>query len=137
MFYVFVGLVASIFVAEKCNILALEEKTVRSLDINITIARIVISMIAVFIASITTAVVGTVSFIGLIVPHMGRLLVGTNHRILIPYSGVLGAFLFLLADTLGRTIAAPYEISASIIMSIVGGPFLIVLLLRNGGWNGR
>lgn len=82
------------------------------------------------LASVSTAVVGPISFLGLVVPHIARILVGTSHRVLIPYSLVLGAFALLLADTIGRTIAAPYEISAAVIMSIVGGPLFIVLLRR-------
>ena len=74
---------------------------------------------------------GAISFLGLIVPHMGRLLVGSDHRTLIPFSMILGAFVFLLADTVGRTVAYPYEVSAAIIMSVVGGPFFIVLLRRS------
>jgi iron complex transport system permease protein len=57
--------------------------------------------------------------------------VGSNHKVLVPYSILLGAFTLLLADTLGRTIAAPYEISAAIIMSVIGGPFFILLLRRS------
>lgn len=63
--------------------------------------------------------------------NIGRLLVGSDHKKLIPFSMLLGAFTFLLADTIGRTITAPYEVSASIIMSVVGGPFFIILLRRS------
>lgn len=83
------------------------------------------------LASVSTAVAGTVSFLGLIVPHIGRLLVGSDHKVLIPFSALAGAFTFLLADTIGRTIAAPYEVSAAVIMSVVGGPFFILLLRRS------
>lgn len=129
--YTAVGLLASFFVTGQCNLLALEDKTARSLGVNVTKSRIVISVIAVLLASISTAVIGPISFLGLIVPHIARLLVGSNHKILVPYSIILGAFVLLLADTVGRTIAAPYEISASIIMSVVGGPFFILLLRRS------
>ena len=98
---------------------------------NVTRSRIIISVIAVLLASISTAVIGPISFLGLIVPHIARLLVGSNHKVLVPYSILLGAFTLLLADTLGRTIAAPYEISAAIIVSVVGGPFFILLLRRS------
>ncbi len=111
--------------------LALEDRTAQSLGVNVTASRIVISVIAVLLASISTAVVGTISFLGLIVPHIARLLVGSRHRVLIPYTMLLGAFVLLLADTLGRTIAAPYEISASIIMAVVGGPAFVILLRRS------
>lgn len=128
--YVVIGLIASFFVMGQCNLLALEDKTARSLGVNVTKSRIVISVIAVLLASISTAIVGLISFLGLIVPHIARLLVGSNHKALIPYTILLGSFTLLLADTVGRTIAYPYEISASIIMAVVGGPFFIILLRR-------
>ena len=129
--YVVVGLIASIFVAGQCNLLTLEDKTARSLGVNVTRSRIIISVIAVLLAGISTAIIGPVSFLGLIVPHIARLLVSSNHKVLIPYTILLGAFTLLLADTIGRIIAYPYEISASIIMSVVGGPFFILLLRRS------
>lgn len=131
LIYSVIGLIASLFVTGQCNLLALEDKTARSLGVNVTRSRIVISVIAVLLAGIATAVIGPISFLGLIVPHIARLLVGSNHKVLIPYTVLLGAFTLLLADTLGRTIAAPYEISASIIMSVIGGPFFIILLRRS------
>lgn len=129
--YVVVGIIASFFVCGRCNLLALEDKTARSLGVNVTRSRIVISVIAVLLASISTAVIGPISFLGLIIPHIARLLVGSDHKVLVPYSVLLGAFTLLLADTIGRTIAAPYEISAAVIMSVVGGPFFIILLRRS------
>lgn len=129
--YTAIGLIASIFALDKCNLLALEDKTARSIGVNVTGIRIAVSVIAVLLASISTAVIGPISFLGLIVPHIARLLVGSNHKVLVPYSIVLGALMLLCADTLGRTIAAPYEISASVIMSVIGGPFFIILLRRS------
>lgn len=129
--YVIAGLILALIFTRMCNLLALEDKTARSLGVNVNAMRIVISLIAVLLASISTAVAGVVSFLGLIVPHIGRLLVGSDHKALVPFSALLGAFTFLLADTLGRTIASPYEVSASIIMSVVGGPFFIILLRRS------
>ena len=131
LIYAAIGLVASFFVTGQCNLLSLEDKTARSLGVNVTRSRIIISVIAVLLAGISTAIIGPISFLGLIVPHIARLLAGSNHKVLIPYSIILGAFTLLLADTVGRTIAAPYEISASIIMSVVGGPFFIILLRRS------
>ena len=129
--YAVVGLVISLFVTNQCNLLQLEDKTARSLGVNVTRSRIIISVIAVLLAGISTAVIGPISFLGLIVPHIARLLVGSNHKLLVPYTALLGAFTFLLADTVGRTIAYPFEISASIIMAVVGGPFFILLLRRS------
>lgn len=129
--YVVIGLIASFFVTNQCNLLSLEDKTARSLGMNVTRSRIVISVIAVLLASISTAVVGAISFLGLIVPHIARLLVGSNHKVLVPYSILLGAFTLLLADTIGRTVGSPYEISAAVVMSVIGGPFFIFLLRRS------
>ena len=114
-----------------CNLMSLEDKTARGLGVNVNLMRILISLIAVLLASISTAVAGAISFLGLIVPHIGRILVGSDHRALVPFSMLAGAFTFLLADTIGRTVAAPYEVSASIIMSVIGGPFFIILLRRS------
>lgn len=129
--YVALGLVLAWMAFHKCNLLSLSDQTARGLGVNVTAARVAVSLIAVVLASISTAEVGVVSFLGLIVPHIARLLIGSDHRVLIPFSMLGGAFLMLLADTLGRTIAAPYEISASILLSIVGGPMLIILIRRS------
>ena len=129
--YVLAGLVLALLFAGMCNILSLEDKTARSLGVNVNLMRILIPLAAVLLAAISAAVAGSISFLGLVVPHMGRILVGSEHKKLIPFSMLLGAFLFLLADTAGRTIAAPYEISASVLMSVVGGPFFMILLRRS------
>ena len=135
--YVAVGIILSLLSAGQCNLLALEDKTARSLGVNVNRSRVIVSVIAVLLAGISTAVIGPISFLGLIMPHIARLLVGSDHKWLIPYSVVLGAFTLLLADTVGRTIAAPYEISASVIMSVVGGPFFILLLPRSKHGHGQ
>lgn len=129
--YVIIGLILAIIFSGTCNLLSLEDKTARSLGVNVNTMRIVISMIAVLLAGISTAIAGAISFLGLIVPHIGRILVGSNHKALIPFSILSGAFTFLLADTIGRTIATPFEISAAIIMNVAGGPFFIILLRRS------
>jgi iron complex transport system permease protein len=129
--YVVIGLVLAMLISGRCNLLALEDKTVRGLGVNVTMLRAVVSVVAVLLASITTAVAGTISFVGLIVPHIARLIVGSEHKRLIPFSALLGAFIMLLADTVGRLIAYPYEISPAIIMSVVGGPIFIILLKRS------
>jgi iron complex transport system permease protein len=126
-----IGLILAIIVFSWCNYLALEDKTAKSLGFNVNVARIVISAIAILLASIATATAGVFLFVGLLVPHIGRSLVGTDHKVLIPFAGLLGGLLILLSDTLGRIIIAPNEIPASIIMALIGGPFLILLLRKS------
>ena len=128
--YVAVGLFLACLYISECNLLSLEDKTARGLGLNVDQTRIAVSLVAVLLASISTAVAGAVSFLGLIVPHIGRIMVGSDHRKLVPFSPLAGAFTFLLADTAGRTIASPYEVSAAVIMSVVGGPFFLLLLRR-------
>ena len=128
--YAAVGLVLALCVWKRCDLLALSDQTARSIGVNVDRTRIFVSCVAVLLASISTAIIGPISFLGLIVPHIARLLVGSGHKTLIPFSIVLGAFCLLLADTVGRTIAAPYEISAAVIMSVVGGPAFILLLKK-------
>ncbi len=138
LFVVFaIGIVMAFFCARWCNLCALEDKTVRGLGINIDVVRLLISVTAVFLVGGCTAIVGPVSFIGLLVPHIGRILVGSEHRRLMPFSALAGAFLFLLADTLGRTLIRPYEMNASVILAIVGGIAFIILLRKSGGIYGK
>lgn len=135
--YTVASLLLAMLVSGRCNLLSLSDKTVIGLGINLNRTRFLISVLSVLMASVFTAIIGAVSFLGLIVPHIARLFVGSDHRKLLPYSALLGAVIFLVADTLGRYIAYPYEISAAIIMAIIGGPLLIVLLKRNGAVYGK
>ena len=129
--YAVIGLVLAVFLALKCDILGLEDQTIRSLGIRVNAVRLIVSAAAVLLASISTAVVGSISFLGLLVPHIARLLVGNSHKVLIPYTMLLWAFTLLLADTIGRTIAYPYEINAAVVMAVIGGPSFILLLRRS------
>ncbi len=128
--YSVTGLVAALIISPACNLMGLEDSTVRGLGVNIDRLRVVISVIAVLLVSGVTAVTGVIGFLALIVPHIARRLTCSDHRILVPFCALAGGFTLLLADTVGRCIAAPMEIPASVIMSIIGGPFFIVLLKR-------
>lgn len=126
-----IGLIVAFLVYSWCNHLALKDKTLKNLGFRTNRARFVISIIAVLLASIATAIAGMFTFVGLLVPHIARSLVGTDHKVLIPFSALAGALLIVAADTLGRTLFAPVEIPASIIMVIIGGPFLIFVLRKS------
>lgn len=132
-----IGLIAAFLLFAQSNYLALEDKTARNLGVNVNRARLLLSLVAVLLASIATSIAGLFTFVGLLVPHIGRLLVGSDHKVLIPFSALAGALLILTADTLGRVIIAPNEIPASIIMAVIGGPFLIFLLRKSDRIYGR
>ncbi len=130
-FYGVIGLLASLLIASWCNLLALQDKTAKSLGFNVTRARLIIAAIAVLLAAISTATAGVIAFVGLLIPHISRRLVGSDHKWLIPFSAIAGALLILIADTLGRIVVAPLEVPASTIMAIIGGPFLIFLIRKD------
>jgi len=126
-----IGLVLAFLVFAWCNHLGLKDKTLNNLGFRVNRARFIISLIAVLLASISTAIAGMFTFVGLLIPHIGRTLVGNDHKLLIPFSALAGALLIVTADTLGRTLMSPMEIPASIIMAVIGGPFLIFLLRKS------
>ena len=125
-----IGLLLAFFMYAWCNILVLSDKTAQSIGFNVTLARLCIATVAVLLSAVSVVVAGVIAFVGLLVPHIARKLVGHDHKILIPFTAILGALIILLADTIGRTIIAPIEVPASTIMAIIGGPFLIFLLRK-------
>ena len=132
--YSMIGLIISFFLIRSANILQLGDEAAINLGLNIHRSRIVISAVAVFLAATATAVVGIVSFVGLIVPHIARMLMGNDHKYTLPFSIALGSIVLLVADTLGRTIGGAIEIPVGVIMAIVGGPFFLYLLRKRGSY---
>ena len=126
-----IGLVLAFAMYAWCNVLILSDKTAKSIGFNVMGARITIAAVAVLLSAVSVVVAGVISFVGILVPHIARRLVGHDHKILIPFTALLGAFIILLADTLGRTMLPPMEIPASTIMAIIGGPFLIFLIRKD------
>lgn len=131
MTYILPVLVILFFLTKACDLLGLEDRTLLSLGINVDLYRFIISLLAVILCSVSVAIAGVLSFVGLIIPHLARLFVGDKHCYLLPTSGLLGAIILLLADTIGRVIIAPYEITPAILMALIGGPLFIVLLKRS------
>lgn len=87
---------------------------------------------AVGLAASCVAVSGSISFVGLIAPHLARLLTGTRHHVLLPISALTGALLVSAADTLGRVVVSPDEIPAGLVVAVVGGPYFLYLLVKSG-----
>lgn len=126
-----IGLILAFAMYAWCNVLVLSDKTAKSIGFNVRGARIAIAAVAVLLSAVSVVVAGVISFVGILVPHIARRLVGHDHKILIPFTALLGAFIILLADTIGRTMLSPMEIPASTIMAIIGGPFLIFLIRKD------
>ena len=132
--YSILGLIMALFLIRSANVLQLGDDAARNLGFNVNLTRLAISSVAVFLSATSTAVVGVVSFVGLIVPHIGRMLMGSDHKYTIPFSIIFGAIVLLVADTIGRTIGGAIEIPVGVIMSIVGGPFFLYLLRKKGDY---
>ena len=130
--YVLIGLIISLFCIKYANILALGEKTALSLGFNVTYLRIFISIVAVFLAGVCTSIVGIIGFVGLIVPHISRIIIGDDYKYCLPLSIVLGGLIVLVADTIARTVGGTVELPVGIIMSLIGGPFFLYLLRKKG-----
>ncbi|WP_186672420.1 iron ABC transporter permease [Sporosarcina sp. BP05] len=128
--YAIVGWILSIFAIRKANIIRMGDQVASNLGENVNRIRISLSILAVFLAAISVAAIGMIGFVGLVVPHMARLLVGSNYKYLLPMSMALGALVLLLADTGGRTLFSPLEIPAGILMAVVGGPYFLYLMRR-------
>jgi iron complex transport system permease protein len=115
------------------NSLASGDDVAKSMGINVERLRLTGLMIATFAASCCLAFTGIIGFIGLMAPHICRMLIGNDHRYLIPCSALLGASILLISDTVARTIASPVEIPVGIIMYLIGGFFFLFLILRGRG----
>lgn len=128
--FLIVGFGLCLISASKLNALALGDDVAASLGTNVVRARIVSSFGALILCGTATALAGPIGFVGLIVPHICRLLVGTDHRWLLPLSAVSGAILLLGADTLGRVVTRPSEIAVGILTPLIGGPLFIWIVRR-------
>jgi len=126
--YLLVGLGALWLLARPLDALASGEETAQSLGLPLPRARGAVVASASLTTAAAVAVGGIIGFVGLIAPHIARLLFGADHRRLIPASALLGALLLLLADDLARTVLAPVELPVGIITALLGGPFFLYLL---------
>lgn len=132
------GLVLAFLVAGRLNLLSLGDDAARHLGVNIERLRIGTIMIVSVLTAAAVAFAGIVGFVGLVVPHLIRMIVGPGHRVLVPASALGGALLIVLADTVART-ALPYaELPLGMLTALIGGPFFFILLknsrTRTGGW---
>jgi len=118
----------SIRMAQRLNALSLGENTAAHLGIVVSRMRWFISVMVALLAGMSVAFCGVIGFVGLIAPHLARVLVGADLRTLLPLSMLMGALLMLTADTIARTIAIPAEVPVGIFTALLGGPFLMLLL---------
>ncbi len=125
-----IGLVLAMLSAKRLNSLALGDEMAAGLGERVALARAMAALSAILLCGATTAVCGPIGFVGLIVPHLCRLLVGVDHRWLLPFSAITGSCLLLAADVVGRIIARPNELEVGIVTAFVGAPFFIWIVRR-------
>ncbi len=124
------GFAISLLSARRLNSLALGDELAAGLGENVAVARAVASFGAILLCGAATAICGPIGFVGLVVPHLCRLLVGVDNRWLLPFSALGGACLLLVADIVGRIVARPSELDVGIVTALVGAPFFIWIVRR-------
>ncbi|GAA2546362.1 iron chelate uptake ABC transporter family permease subunit [Winogradskya consettensis] len=128
--FLIVGVVIALASARLLNALALGDDVATSLGQNIGVARLVAAAAVVILCGTATAMAGPLVFVGLVVPHVARIITGPDHRWLLPYSMLLAPLLLLLADVLGRVIAQPGEVQVGVLTAIIGAPIFVALARR-------
>lgn len=133
--YTVLGLVLSFFCIRQANALQLGDEMAKNLGIKVNMSRICLSAVSAFLAAATVAEVGMIGFVGLLVPHIARMLVGSDYKVMLPVSILLSGCVLLGADTVGRILVPGMEIPVGIIMSVIGGPFFLYMLRKRGKFN--
>ncbi|EJO5349469.1 iron ABC transporter permease [Clostridium botulinum] len=121
------GLIGAIALSPYISILSLGQDVAKGLGINIRVVNILSSIIVLILVGASVSVVGAVGFVGLIVPHIARFLVGMDYRLIIPSTAVMGALLVVLADLGARTLNSPFETPIGAIISLIGVPLFLSL----------
>ncbi|GAA3186252.1 hypothetical protein GCM10020255_083140 [Rhodococcus baikonurensis] len=133
-----VGIAATMMIAPRLDLLALGEHAARHLGVNVERLRQFAVLIVALLVSASVAFTGIILFVGLVVPHLMRILVGPGHRALIPASALAGALVLLVADLGSRSLIDNADLPLGMLTALVGGPFFFWLLRRTraqqGGW---
>lgn len=130
---ILLGLIVVLTLCNELDVLALGEETAHSLGMSVERTRTLLLIMAAMLAGASVSFAGLLGFVGLIVPHMARRLVGSESRYLVPLCALGGAGFVTLCDLGARLLFAPYELPVGILLSVIGGPFFIFLLLRSKG----
>ncbi|MWC29801.1 FecCD family ABC transporter permease [Paenibacillus sp. MMS18-CY102] len=127
---IIVAIVVAMLMSKSLTILSLNEEAAVGLGIRMAYVKTVLYLVIIMLAGAAVALVGNMAFIGMMIPHIVRALFGTDYRIVIPMSVIWGAMFMLMADTLGRTVHAPFETPVVAIMAIFGLPFFLAVVRK-------
>jgi iron complex transport system permease protein len=135
--YLFPGVVVAIVAlyafSKDLNVLLLGDEEAAHLGVNVTRVETAVYLLASLLTALAVSVSGAIGYLGLLVPHLGRMLVGNDHRTLLPAAAFGGAIMLVLSDTLARTIVAPTELPVGAVTAVAGAPVFIYLLRRTSG----
>lgn len=124
------GSVACMYVVRDLDVIQIDDNTPRILGVNVVRHRVILVLIALILVTVTTVTIGVIAFVGLVAPHVARLIIGARHVLLLPLASLTGAILVVCADALGRTIVAPGQIPAGLATAMIGCPYFLWLLIR-------
>lgn len=124
------GIIFSWLFSNHLNVLSFKDEEALSLGVNVDAARIIFLAVSSLMAGVSVSMCGMIGFVGLIIPHVIRLLIGSNNTYLVPLSALLGAVYLVAADLISRTVLIPAEIPVGIITALIGSPFFIYLLRK-------
>ncbi len=130
--FIIVGILVALILARQLTILSLNEEVAVGLGQNTAQVKFILYVVIILLAGASVALVGNMTFIGLMIPHIVRAIVGTDYRFIIPMSAIAGAVFMLFADTLGRTINAPFETPVAAIVATIGLPFFLIIVRKGG-----
>ena len=128
--YSLLGALAAVYLSPRINLFMLGEEVGKNLGLSIEVSRFFIIINASILAGSAVSVAGTIGFIGIVAPHLARMMIGNDYRYLIFLSGILGSLLLVMSDTLARTLFQPLEIPVGIITATLGAPFFFFLLYQ-------
>jgi iron complex transport system permease protein len=128
MILLIIGSIALFYYAQSFNLLSMGEEVATELGVEVEHVKKIAFILASLITGASVSVCGIIGFVGLIVPHIVRMVIGADHRILMPASALTGAIFLVIADTIARTITSPAEIPVGVVTALFGAPFFIYLL---------
>jgi iron complex transport system permease protein len=128
--FVLIGIALTYFFTRDLNMLSMGDETAQHLGVSTERVRRILLVIASLITAAAVSISGVIGFVGLIIPHMTRLIIGPDHRILLPASAIVGAIFLVICDAVARVATGASELPVGVITALVGTPFFIYLLRR-------
>ncbi len=136
IYYIIFGIIFAIIMSRNIDIMGLGDETAKTLGMNVKLNRLLLVICSSVLAGAAVSFSGLLGFVGLIVPHIIRHFTGNIHKLLIPCAAIAGASFVIICDLLSRMLFAPYEIPVGIVMSLIGGPFFLSLLVNDSRHKG-